>query len=777
MWTRIAGIILRYRVVILVVIFGLTAFFGYKAKDVRMSYTYAQMLPESDKAHLDHARFKEVFGEEANVYAIGVRDSSLFQAPTFNAYLRLVRTIAAQEGVSGAMSIGEAVNIRKVEEAKRFEIRRIFPDSVETQEQLDTLLAEFRSLHFYDGLIYNDTSRVYLIAVTLDSATLNTRDRMGIVDNITAIAEQFAAEHDVRFHYSGMPYIRTELSKTIKDDIGIFIGIALLITAIILFLFFRSLKAVGFSLLVVGMAVVWSFGLLALFDYEITILSGMIPPLLIIIGIPNCVFMLNKYHAEYKKHGNKIRSLQRVISKIGNAIFFTNLTTAIGFATFILTSSRILIEFGVIASINIMGIFLIAITLIPIIFSFFPPPKHRHLRHLDKKWTSSILGRIERVALNHRSKVYWIVAGCMLFAVYGITRIHTTGYMVDDLTEDNIIYKDLKFFESQFNGVMPLEIMVDTRERNGALKSETLRKLGALQDSLTKYPELSRTYSLAEASKFLRQAYYNGEPKRYRIPAERERSEIARYLNFEGADQRLLTNYVDTSFRITRLSGKMRDLSTSEMKEVTAKIRADVDAIFPPDRYDTMLTGTSIVNSQGTDYLIRNLFTSLSIAIVCIALIMCYMFYSLKMVVISLIPNIIPQLLTAALMGYLGIPIKPSTILIFSIALGIAVDDTIHFLAKYRQELKVLGGNIRKAVVVALRETGMSMIYTSIVLFFGFLLFSASEFGGIRALGLLVSLTLFFAMFSNLVLLPSLLLTFENSIATKGFRKSNVELY
>ncbi|HPW66646.1 MAG TPA: MMPL family transporter, partial [Salinivirgaceae bacterium] len=768
--------ILRYRIGILSFIILITAFMAYKAFDARMAYTYAQMLPETDTTFVEHLYFKQVFGEEANMFAIGVKDPNFFNKDRFNDYSKLSQEIKSQYGITDVLSVGQVVNPYKNDSLQIFEFKKIFPQEVQTQEELDSLTNIFKSLSFYDGLVYNGAENVFLFAVTLDKDLLNTEKRIGIVDNVHKIADEFAEKHNVELHYSGLPYIRTEISKKIKEEIKLFIVLAFLVTATILFLFFRSFKAVIFSLLIVGIGVVWSIGTLGLLNYEITILTGMIPPVLIIIGVPNSIFMLNKYHTEYKRHGNKIKALQRVISKVGNAVFLSNLTTAAGFATFILTSSGILIEFGIVASLNIMAMFLIAVCSIPIIFSFLPPPKYRHIKHLEKRRTTSIIDKLETISIKHRPVVFIVTLALIVTAIFGISRIHTTGYMVDDIPPDDPILTDLKFFEKHFDGVMPVEILIDTKEPQGAFKLETLKKLDALQDSLLKYPELSKPYSLAEAAKLLRQSYYDGDPRRYRVPIERERLAMAKYLKTDEKQKNILTNFLDSGFQITRMTLRMHDIGTVQMESATQKIENDIKSVFPDSLYHTILTGTSIVFAKGTQYLIKNLFTSLAIAVAFISLVFLFLLRSWRMALIGLIPNLIPQLMTAALMGYFGIPIKPSTILIFSIAFGISVDNTIHFLSKYMQEMKVLNWNTGESVKAARREVGISMMYTSTVLLFGFAIFAASEFGGTKALGTLVGLTLFFAMISNLIILPTLLLTFEKTITTKAFKQSALQM-
>lgn len=777
MWISIARIILRNRVAFLIGIGLLTLLMVYKGRDAKMSYSYAQMLPKSDTTNLEYLYFRGVFGEGANVFVIGIQDSTFFKLSKFNDWHKMSKDIANVNGITKVFSVADLITLKADHSKRTFVSSKIFPDTIYSQPELDSLVSILSTLPFYKNVVYNDNSKTYLMAVTLSKDVLNTEERLDIVDSIHARAKVFAELHNVELEYSGLPYVRTEISKKIKNELGMFMVLAFLVTALILYLFFRSLKVVFFSLLVVAIGAVWSFGLLSLFGFEITILTGMIPPLLIVIGVPNSIFLLNKYHAEYKKHGNKIKALQRVIHKTGNAIFLTNLTTASGFATFILTSSEILVEFGILASINILCVFALAITMIPIIFSFLPPPRRKHIKHLDNKIVGRFIETLVRITEKHRPKVYYTAAAALVIIIIGVSQMHITGYMIDDIPHHDPLYQDVEFFQEEFGGIIPFEIMIDTRTKNGVLELDNLKRIDTLQQKLATYEEFSHSMSVADAAKFLRQAYYKGDVRRYKMPVERERVNIARYLKGSGQSDSLINTFIDTAKQITRISMNVKDIGTNEMEALKAQVREEVDSVFSPADYSTIITGASVIYSKGTRFLIKNLFVSLAIAILLIAVFMSFMFYSWRMVVISLIPNLIPLFITAALMGFFGIPIKVSTILVFSIAFGISVDDTIHFLAKYRQELSYYNWNISKAVTAALRETGVSMMYTSIILFFGFSIFSASGFGGTQALGILVSLTLLFAMVSNLIILPTLLMTLEKMITTRAFREPLINIF
>jgi predicted RND superfamily exporter protein len=513
----------------------------------------------------------------------------------------------------------------------------------------------------------------------------------------------------------------------------------------------------------------WSFGTLGLLGYEITVLTAIIPPLIIVIGIPNCIFLINKYQQEIKKHGNKMKSLQRVISKVGNATLMTNLTTAAGFATFIVTESELLKEFGIVASLNILFLFLLCLIIIPIAYSYMPLPKEKHLAHLGKNYMHSFIQWIENTIRKHSVAVFAVATGLLVFGIIGIYKIKISGSLIEDMPKKAAFFKDIVFYEQEFDGVMPLEIMIDTKRPKGALKSTTLKRIEELQEVIHEIPELSKPLSVVNLVKYAKQAYYNGNPEFYELPTRQEETFILSYIknSTKKGNENMLKSYIDSTGQYARVTTFMRDIGTDKMAKIEERLQEKINKLFPKERYTVTMTGKAYVFEKGTHYLVHNLVLSLLFAIFLISLLMAYLFRSFKMIIISLLPNILPLVMTAGLMGFLGIPIKPSTILVFSIAFGISVDDTIHFLAKYRQELKANNWRIKRSVYATVKEAGISMFYTSVVLFFGFSVFTLSSFGGTVALGSLVATTLLFAMLSNLILLPALLLSLEKSVASE----------
>lgn len=768
-WEVVARLILRNKIIILIVIVLATIFLSTQWKNMRFTFTEANLLPDHHDVNITYNQFLEIFGEEGNLIVLGVKDSSLFSVEKLNAWNRLSESFKHYDEVESVLSIKDLQKLVKNTEEQKFELQAFIKDSLSSIAEIDTLQKElFQQYPFYDNFLFNKETRTIRTAIYLKKDIVNTSVRKDfIIDILQTNVEKFEAEYDLDVRVSGMPYIRTLNSQNIVDEIGLFIGAALFVTSFIFFLFFRSIRATLIALVVVSFGVMWTFGIIGLLGYEITVLTALIPPLIIVIGIPNCIFLINKYQQEVKDHGNKIKSLQRVITKVGNATLMTNATTAVGFSTFILTESALLKEFGVVASLSILAIFLLSILIIPIIYTFLPFPKERHLEHLNRRWTSGFVNWMARMVKERRITIYITAVSLLTLSLIGIFQIKISGSLIEDMPQNTEFFKDIRFFESEFNGIMPLEIMVDTKRKRGVMRLSTLKRMNELEERINEIPQLSRPISVVSLVKYSKQAYYNGNPQYYQLPTSQENSFILSYAKNSNTEADLLKSFVDSTGRYARITTFMKDIGTDKMERIEEDLQTEINKLFPAENYNVIMTGKALVFQKGTNYLVKNLAISLSLAIFLIALFMAYLFRSFRMIVISLIPNLLPLLITAGLMGYLGVPLKPSTILVFSIAFGISVDDTIHFLAKYRQELQVNNWKIKKSVYGALRETGVSMFYTSIVLFFGFSVFTLSSFGGTVALGALVSATLLFAMLSNLLLLPSLLLSLERSIANK----------
>lgn len=781
-WDSVSNLILRNRILIIALLTLATTFFISQWQYIKFSNTEANLLPDNHEVNLEYLDFTDKFGEEGNLIVIGIKDSLLFTTENLNAWNNLSKVLKDTNFVESVIAIGDLQKLKKDKKKQQFYLEPFIRDTISSDIELISIKKElFEKYPFYDEFLFNTKTKSVRTAIHLKKSIVNEAGRETYINNfLIPKVESFEAKYNLDIKISGMPYVRTKNAENIKSEISTFVILALIITSIIFFLFFRSYRATFISLFVVMIGVVWTVGILGLFiintppgDFEISVLTGLIPPLIIVIGIPNCIFLINKYQHEVNKHGNKAKSLQKVITKIGNATLMTNVTTASGFATFIITNSKLLKEFGIVASLSILAIFILCILIIPIIYSFLPIPEEKHLEHLNRTWINSLGDWIEKTVKKSKINIYIISVLLLVASIIGIYQIRISGSIIDDMPQKADWFDDIMFYEKEFNGIMPLEILINTKRKKGVTKLSTIKKMSKIEDVILEIPELSKPISMVSLVKYSKQAYYNGNPKYYQVPTSQENSFILSYAknSTSDSDVDLIKNYVDSTGQYTRITAFMKDMEIEKMEEIEKKLNYEISKIMPSDNFEVSITGKAYLFQKGTKYLVKNLILSLSLAIFLIALLMAYMFRSLKMIFISLIPNLLPLIVTAGLMGYLGVAIKPSTILIFSIAFGIAVDDTIHFLAKYRQELITNNWEVKKSVYNALRETGVSMFYTSIVLFFGFSVFTVSNFGGTVALGALVSATLLFAMLSNLLLLPSMLLSLEDSIANEKVLK------
>jgi predicted RND superfamily exporter protein len=777
MWNKIAHIVLKYRIYFIILLALYTAFMGYHGRKIEMNYDFSQVVPSDDKDMIYFQQFKKTFGEDGNLLAIGIQDSTLYKLENFRRFKYFSDEVARLSGTNDVLSLPRIGRIVKNTEKQQFEFEPIFKELPETQQELDSLLELAGSIKFYEGRVVNDSTGANLMVVSIEKSILNSDKRQRLMDDIMHLGSEFSEKTGIKLHYAGLPFVRTVMSTKVKEELNFFLVLSVCVTAVILFLFFRSWRAVVFPMLVIIVVVVSTMGTVALLGYKITLLTGLLPPIIVVIGIPNCIYMLNKYHQEYARHRDKMGALSYIIRKIGVVTLLTNATTAVGFVVLGFTDISILREFGIVAGINIVIAFLVSIVLIPSVFAYLPAPNPKQLKHLEFKGVNKIINSIDLLVHRHPVAIYSVTGALIIFSLIGMTRLKAISYMVDDLPEESDIKTDLAFFEKHFQGVMPLEIVIDTGKKRGAMNLQNLKAIDEFEEFLNKQPDISAPVSLVTFAKASRQAFYNGSPAFYSLPTNQDKTFILQYMRNQmqtgdttTMQNNLLDSFVDSTGQKLRVSLKVADMGSVKLDSLLNHvIRPEIARTFADTDLEVFVTGTTLLFIKGNDYLIQNLQSSLVIAFVLISLIMAALFGNIRMIIISLIPNMIPLLITAGLMGYFNIPLKPSTALIFSIAFGISVDDSIHFLAKYRQEVRQHNYFIPKAVSLSIFETGSSMFYTSIVLFAGFIIFAWSDFGGTVALGLLTSTTLLCAMLTNLILLPRLLLTFDRKGSKDDF--------
>lgn len=734
---------------------------------MQLSYDFSRAIPINNPKYKDYQEFRKKFGEDGNLLVLGIQTDQLFREKIFNAYATLQRNLKKIKGVEDVIGVPTAINLIKVAETEKLRADTIFPERTLMQAEIDSAAGIFLSLPFYQNLLYNPATKAWLMGVRIEKDIMASKSRIAIVNTINKMSDDFGKANNLTVYHSGLPHIRTMLSLRIVNEMRMFILASILLSALILLLFFRSLSAMLLSLTVVTLGVIWSFATIELMGYKISILNALIPPLIIVIGIPNCIYFLNKFHTAYNETGDKKKSLVMMVDRMGVVTLFCNLTAAIGFAVFALTQSQILKEFGFVAGINIIVLFFISLLLIPAVLSFLPSPKTRHTKYLDNPGLNRWLDRLERWSLNHRKLIYFVTTCIVAISIVGATKLKSLGYIVDDLPKEDKLYTDLRFFENNFKGIMPLEIVVDTKKKYGVSRNlNNLERIDSLSQFIAAMPDIGKPLSIVEGLKFAKQAFFDGDSASYSMPSSYDLPALSQYLNFRGDSGKtknsfikLVTTFMDSSKQQARISVSMADVGSKRLPKIIDSITARANVLFAKDKYEVLLTGTSVTFLEGSKYILDGLKDSILWAFLFIALCMLYLFRSARILVCSLIPNLIPLLITAGIMGWVGIPLKPSTVLVFSVALGIAIDVTIRFLVNYKQELPLNNFDKKKTVIETIHSTGISIIYTSLVLIAGFVIFCFSGFDGTKALGWLTSLTLVTATFTNLVLLPSILIS------------------
>ena len=856
MWNRLANIVLRNRFLILGIFSMLTVLFGYyAATKLKIENKYGNMLPKDTEAQATYMKFKDRFGEDGSTLAIGIQDKDLYTEKKLKAWKELGEKILQKKGVEGVVSEAKLVTLLNDTANSNFIVKPIFVDKTFKDKSIDSIRNEVRNNPLFKNVLYNDSTGVSLMMVSINEDFLLDKKKQNVVLEIEDLARSYEPIFG-KVHFAGLPHMRVLIGKRILNEMYIFIALSIFVSSLLMYFFFRSIRVTLICNLVVLITVVWALGTIAMFGYPVSIMQALIPPLMIVIGIPNCIYLYNKYHQEYRAHRNKAKALHRVIRKTGTAMWLTNVTTAFGFITFLFTNSDKFFEFGVISSVNIMFCYVVSIALIPIFASFSKNPPERHLKHLDRKQAIGFLNRLVGWTTNKRPLIYILTIVITLGAGAGIFMMKVTGNITGDLPAKDPILKDVQFMESNFGGAIPFEVMIDYKEPGRLFAKGTLNSLEEVQTMINNDTLFSKSLSIVDVLKMINMSYYGNDPERYELISNRDKLRLKEYFdNFSMTNSNAgfkLNELVDTVDCIIRVRTQMRDIGSYEVADEVNLVKHRIDSLMNPDKhnlerlykgfekgkksfadsivdnynavnmalteilsnksadmqlkfdsdpelvktyfgkpgfkknlrkaidktyFDVKLTGTSVVASEGTQYLVNSLLQSIIFAILSIAALMAVLFYSFRMVVVSMIPNIIPMIVTAGIMGWFGIPLKPSTLLIFSIALGITVDNTIHFLAHYRHELRSKKYDLKECVAISIRETGLSIIYTSVILFFGFIVFIFSDFGGTQALGYLSAITYFVALFTNLILLPCLLLSYERMLTTKSFEEPLVELY
>ena len=755
MWPRSAAWILDHPRPIWIVIGLLTLLLGLSMTRLKTEHAAGSFVSDEEDFVREFQETGRVFGRSETVLYVVLYEIDPLEPSFLKRLDRLTRRVAAFRGVESVLSLTNVPHLQRA--GAELKTAALY-DSTASSE---ALRSTFETQPFLDRLLLSDDGEATVMMVRIDHEFNNTPERVDLVREVAAEAEALPGEAA----FAGFPYLRTQYAERVTRESPLFTVLALLVSLAFLFATFRAWRTVVLPTFVVGLCIVWTFGLMALFGVKLNIVTAVLPALIVIIGMATAIHLTTKFYDQYALLGDKRRAVLETVRTVGLATFLACLTTAIGFAVLLISGNHLLIGFGGFAAIGIMLLYGLSITIIPIAFARFRPPRTDVAALATHDRFSDYFDAKARLIQRHGGIILGVTAVLVGISIFGLTRISTDIFVFTDFYEDDPLRRDLAVFEEKFSGVLPLEVVVES-DKEGRFKTlGALRRIEQLQKTLATFESVGKTMSAVDLVKMGNQAYFGGHPGAFRLPSNYElpflQNALGRFIGSERQSELFenLPLFVDSTFRMTRIYLGVADIGTEQMNILADSVRALTAEAFSDDEYEVIVTGTAIMSTRSGESLVRNLIISLSVALVLISVLMAMLFRSRALTFISLIPNVIPLLIVGGTMGFAGITLKPSTALIFSLAFGIAVDDTIHFLAKYRIH-RDAGLAKNEAIQKTLGETGKAILFTSLILMSGFLVFTLSSFGGTVNLGALTALTLGVALVANLFLLPALLYRF-----------------
>ena len=750
LWSRITDWIIEHSRAIVVVVVLVTVYLGWWATRVQTDHRPGHFLDEDSDVVRDFERLSSLFDPSQDVLYVIFPDSDA-RDPSFLQDLdSLTQWIERQNGVTSALSLTNAPFLVRV------------GDSLQTTRLYDTSLPDslidqrIRDASYIRGLLMTNEGTAPAVIVRIDSEFNDTPARIVLVRSIERRASAVVGDPAM----AGFPYVRSMYGERVTREAPLFTFLALAISLLMLYVTFRARRAVLLPTIVVALGIVWTVGLIALFDHRLNIVTSVLPALLVVIGMANSIHLTTKFYDRYHILADRRAAMKDTMRIVGLATFLTSLTTAIGFLVLELSGSRLLAEFGLFAALGVGVLYILSVTLIPISYIALEAPEATKIRIATDVRFSGMFDALARLTRRRAAAVILLSAGLIVTAIVGGSRISTDIFVFSDFYEDDPMRQNLRRFEEAYGGVLPMELVIVSNDEGRFRSISAVRGIDRLQQQLATFEGVGATYSVADLLKLANQAYFGGHPQAYRIPSGFELPFLQSALQSLEDHVRedlagSLPQFTDSSFAATRIYMGVDDVGTDRMNAIADSAISLASDTFTGD-YEVFATGTAIKATRSGENLVANLAVSLAIALAAISVIMALLFRSIRLTLISLIPNVIPLILVAGAMGFAGVVLKPSTALIFPLAFGIAVDDTIHFLAKYRM-VSAAGVPRDEAVVITLRETGKAILFTSLVLMGGFLVFTLSSFGGTVSMGALTALTLFAALIANLFLLPALL--------------------
>ena len=725
--------ILQYARPILFFIIISTLFFGYIAfisdEKIITDFSLEQLFPDKDPAKDLYEQLLIDFPkEESNLFLVYECDNCLSQE-SLEELLNITDDLSFIQGVENVQSVLTFID-------EDFEDYELDAWNLEAKQILNNPVLS-NIFIAKEGTIGN-------IIVKLENHINDHDTRKVVLTEVYNVLDNYS----LKYYLAGIPFIRTEYVEFVMSERNIFIPIAFIVSALVLFFVFRQVRCVILSLLAIGITLIWISGIMSILDISINVISYLTFNLLTIIGVSDCIHILIKYHESLKDGLSKEDSITQVIKEIGYALFLTSFTTAVGFFSLGLTNIKIIREFGFLVGIGVILMFLITIIFLPIILSFIRIPKKKHIQRLVQGGRLQLAESFNKWIFNYSKRVLSITFIIIIISIYGIFQVSNNSSVFDDFRPGNKIYESIKFVDHNLGGVFPIEILIETDRERGLLDPELLYYIEEFQDSVKQIYTIGSVKSIVDIIKVIDKEFNDS----YDIPQSYD--EIISYSSF---DEDAFSAFILPDFKKGRITCRAIAGKTDEADYTKQIIYKYADSILPDD-CKVSITGSIIVMLKSNKYMVKNLMTSFIVASIVIFFSMMFLFGSKRLALLSILPNIIPLMFAGGIMGVFNIILRPSTAMTFSIALGIAVDDTIHFLARFRQEYIKNRGDYRLAITRTLLTTGKAIISTTIVISLGFIVLLFSQYVPNFEFGLLGTIILIIALAGSLILLPVLII-------------------
>lgn len=736
---------------VLTIIAILTALSVFYASRLRFDYNFDNFFPKGDPDLAYYFSYRDKFGNDNDYLLIGLDNGgSLFDRQFLQKVDTLARFMQQQPHVESVLS-PTTVKSPIIEQFGYFEIPYLHPDEPERYTQDSILIYQSREL--VGTLFSEDATAVSLFVQTSDDLGKEPGDSL-----ISAMYGEIERLGLREHHVAGKVLAQSVFIEKMKIELAIFMSASILLVILFLWIAFRTAWGVLVPLVVVLLSVIWSLGVMGLFNKPIDVMTVLLPTIMFVVGMSDVIHIMSRYITEIGQGATKIQALRVTIREVGMATLLTSLTTSVGFLTLLTTSIVPIQEFGVYTAIGIFLAFVLAFTVLPAILLLIKRPNPRRARRTDLSWPM-LLRRVYTFVLRRPYPILYTSMGIVLISLIGISMIKVDTTLLEDLGDDDPIIKDFQYFEEKFSGVRPFELHLIAGPDKSMYDLEVLQEVDQLETYLYQTYGLNFITSPATVVRAIHRAQNGGLPDYYTLPAsQREMKQVQRRLAAFSKRSELRA-VVTADQREGRLAGKMTDVGSVRAAELNDSLRAFIDQRINPELLQTRITGSAVMLDKNNDYVVSNMLQGLLIAFLVVALLVGLIFRSLRMVLISLVPNIIPLLMIGGIMGFLGINMTVSVSIIFTIAFGIAVDDTIHFLGKLKVELRK-GKSLPYAIKTTIISAGKAIIITSCILVAGFLTLVLSSFDATFYVGVFVSLTLVFAVVADLLLLPVLILYF-----------------